>query len=80
MERDMSSFASFYCIPSVQYSDQCYELFSKIGSDERSELWLARRIKRASVYPKNPLGKREAPSNLERNPEHFHVKKYVFSN
>ena len=50
MERDMTNIPSTYCIPSGRYPEKCYELFSKIGSDERSELWLAKRTNRANSF------------------------------
>jgi len=80
MEREASTLSSTYCIPSGVHPEKCYELFSKISSDERSELWLAKRINRASAFiPKNPLGKRDGQTYQDRNLELFHVKKYIFS-
>ena len=60
MESETNQITPTYCIPSSKYNDKCYELFKKIGTDERSELWLAKRTNRATAFSqKNPLGKRD---------------------
>jgi hypothetical protein len=58
----------------VQHPEKQYELFKKFGSDERSELWLA---KRANKSTQSVLGKRDEPAQAENKVEYFHVKKYI---
>lgn len=74
MEREYESQIPTLCIPSVKHSDKQYELFKKFGSDERSELWLA---KRANKPTQSVLGKRDEPAHAENSKELFHVKKYI---
>jgi hypothetical protein len=74
MEREYESQIPTLCIPSVQHPEKQYELFKKFGSDERSELWLA---KRANKSTQSVLGKRDEPAQAENKVEYFHVKKYI---